>query len=82
MALAGMAYLEFQDRCLKPLGHPSKPLKLFSEFRRRSGRKSPFATTLLPNAVSAPVYGSLRGFVNAGDPLPRLSKARSSASLP
>ena len=24
----------FQDRCLKPLGHPSKPLKLFSDLRR------------------------------------------------
>src|ERR1700704_6662209 len=23
----------FQDRCLKPLGHPSKPLKLFSYLR-------------------------------------------------
>jgi hypothetical protein len=23
----------FQDRCLKPLGHPSKPLKLFSDLR-------------------------------------------------
>src|SRR5450432_2436869 len=30
----------FQDRCLKPLGHPSKPLKLFSYLRDALARKA------------------------------------------
>jgi hypothetical protein len=32
-ALANTDQRVFQDRCLKPLGHPSKPLKLFSDLR-------------------------------------------------
>jgi hypothetical protein len=55
----------FQDRCLKPLGHPSKPLLSFSYLRDARCRNWPFATALLPNALSASVYGSPQCFVNA-----------------
>jgi hypothetical protein len=34
------------------------------------GAKEPVATTLLPSADSASVYGSLQGFVNAGGVAP------------
>ncbi len=47
----------FQDRCLKPLGHPSKILIFFSYRREADCRKRPFATALLPNVLGALVYG-------------------------
>jgi hypothetical protein len=55
----------FQDRCLKPLGHPSNPLKLFSYLRNAWGRECPFATALLPNVFGAPVYGGAQYVVNS-----------------
>src|SRR3954471_18523918 len=56
----------FQDRCLKPLSHPSKPLRLFSYLRNEKGSKSPFATALLPNVFGASVYGGTQHIVNRG----------------
>jgi hypothetical protein len=56
----------FQDRCLKPLGHPSKPLILFSYCGNIESQKSPFATALLPNVFGAPVYGRAQHIVNLG----------------
>jgi hypothetical protein len=57
----------FQDRCLKPLGHPSKPLMLFSFLRTPGSLERPIATGLLPNVLCAPVYGSLERLVNERD---------------
>src|ERR1700676_4870893 len=54
----------FQDRCLKPLGHPSKPLPLLSFLRNLWGKKPPFATALLPNCFGALVYGGSERIVN------------------
>ncbi len=58
-------YAGFQDRCLKPLGHPSKPLKLCSYFGTAGGQKTPFATALLPNIFGALVYGGTQHIVNS-----------------
>jgi hypothetical protein len=55
----------FQDRCLKPLGHPSNPLKLFSYLRTSPGRKRPFTTALLLNVFGALVYGRAQHVVNS-----------------
>src|SRR5258708_6137722 len=58
----------FQDRCLKPLGHPSGPLKLFSDFSDAWGNKARLPA-VLANAIGAPVYGSPDDFVNATIPV-------------
>jgi hypothetical protein len=39
---------DFQDRCLKPLGHPSKTLASIAFRRKRRENKMRFATHLLP----------------------------------
>jgi hypothetical protein len=48
----GTAAVEFQDRCLKPLGHPSKLLiaSAFS-FAQLQSKKAPLLPELLPNVL-------------------------------
>jgi hypothetical protein len=40
----------FQDRCLKPLGHPSKPLKLLKKLASAFDEEIDLLTSLLTNA--------------------------------
>ena len=55
----------FQDRCLKPLGHPSNPLKSFSSSKRRVRPLPRLPPLGCPTPPVASVYGSPAGFVNA-----------------
>jgi hypothetical protein len=57
-------YAGFQDRCLKPLGHPSKPLKWLAYISPQTATKTSFATALLPNFLRALVYGCSHRVVN------------------
>ena len=57
---------EFQGRSIKPLSHPSKPLRLLSFLQGAWGGKSPFATGLLPSCSGALVYGGSQRIVSTG----------------
>ncbi len=58
----------FQDRCLKPLGHPSNKLISIVVFPIRSGRKRALLPKLLPN-------------LSAGGRYPRYSRPKRSVDL-
>src|SRR5580704_12903498 len=55
----------FQDRCLKPLGHPSKSLQCLSKAQSALAPETRFATALLPFRVAAAIYGVAHHVVNA-----------------
>ena len=55
----------FQDRCLKPLGHPSIRLKSLASPKSTLTRKTPSATLLLPKRLRS-VYSRADRGVNSG----------------
>jgi hypothetical protein len=61
----GCPYAAFRVRCIQPLCHLSKPLRLQHNQCLRRSRKGPVATLLLPNRFGAPVYYVLQVAVNA-----------------
>jgi hypothetical protein len=64
LGLSGMAESEFQDRCLKPLGHPSKSLQNEDLRLCRSTKETSRCYWFATEPADAPVYGCPRGRVN------------------
>ena len=60
----GLPHAGFQDRCLKPLGHPSKIFISFCNLDFRSARLVAFATISLPNIFRPRFYSDLQRGVN------------------
>ena len=61
----GCPYAAFRVRCIQPLCHLSKPLRLLDNPKFAQPRKGSVATLLLPNCFGAHVYYVFKGTVNA-----------------